>query len=246
MLQRQSINYADIDTALASAPLTGSYATARQKGGLKMAGNTDVLTATKFRSRFVEYAMQTNRPGAKPRRNPKTNTPFTYQEAIDYADSVQGFVDGGTSVLKQETLSVGTAVHEAIHKTAKNSGFSYSFGFHGNEGATEYFTQHVCTHNGLGCRTSVYRAELRAIEAFLAVTGLDPAILAEAYFVGGARPLEAALGKPIVDAWAKEMKQGNLGVAKARLKRAIRKHGLPAAAPAPAPAPAPSPAPGNP
>ena len=58
-------------------------------------------------------------------------------------------------------------------------------------------------------------------------TGLDPAILAEAYFVGGGAPMEAALGAKVVAAWAKEMKAGHLSLATQRLKRAIAKHGLP-------------------
>jgi Domain of unknown function (DUF4157) len=235
IIQRQeNRNLAEADQALANTALLNTnllkdFIIKRQtEKGIKLEGKTEVLDPEAFKLRYITYLMRPGHPDG-PRINSKTNTPYNYAEATEKADSVGGFADGTKIVLKyQENSAVmlHNAIHEAIHQQSTVSGYK-TLGFNVNEGTTEFLTRYVCRDQSLDCGSGEYEAQYQAVKDFVALVNLDLGTLAYAYFLFGEGPLKTAVGVEVFEAWKQGMKIGEGTSALWRVKRAIKKHGLP-------------------
>jgi hypothetical protein len=96
---------------------------------------------------------------------------------------LNGFQDGGTVFVNQQTTSPTTTAHEMLHMNTA-AGFRSSMGETINEGATQYLAVKALTAAGVTMPAVIpYADELALVRALVDMVGEDRLI--QAYFNGG-------------------------------------------------------------
>jgi len=133
--------------------------------------------------------------------------PKTLQRFVE-GTQLQGLTIGDTAYVRDDALGVGNEYHEALHRFSKPA-VQMLFGFHFNEGVTEYFTRIVTEslQEKVVRDTETYGAQLRGVKALLDQNVINHDLLANAYFGGQVGVLcdhfdEAVKGRLSLQAYA--------------------------------------------
>jgi hypothetical protein len=172
---------ADVDAYLKASPFFKALVEAKFKGGTKAEGHVHIDTPAQFLTAWTAYA--------KARTNPDTGSTFTDAEARAWEPTVNAFRDGTEIHVHQDRGEPATTIHESIHLFSDDT-FKATFGFSGNEGATELWTKKVCAEQKL-TRGDFYPNEHKSVKKLADKVGEDA--LAAAYFQGKVTELEAAV-----------------------------------------------------
>lgn len=173
---------------LDGVPLIKDSIEEKIKGGLRVVGHLQVHNDANFDSHYIKYAQKFI--------NPQTRKPYTAEEARADAPSTMGFRDG-ERIYVRERAGVGTVTHEAIHLYSHDT-YKNTVRGDANEGTTEYFTQMACRQYGVE-RAGTYGPQVAAVAKLARAVGDD--VLANAYFKGDVRALEAAVEAIKPGAW---------------------------------------------
>jgi hypothetical protein len=183
--------------AAGTAPATGTAAT----GAMSLATAQQVLTQSYGGMTTIvpgNIVLLADRPATwtrydevnRGRNNPYANRPWQDGDAQQYIPGLDGFADGGTVYVNQQTELTTATAHEILHNNTAGD-FRSTVGETINEGTTEFLAKKAVVAAGIPLSTTAvaYPTQVSFVEKLIALVG--EGTLTSAYFGGAGILVEA-------------------------------------------------------
>lgn len=176
----------EVDAFLDASPFFKKMVADAVKAGKKAEGHVHIWTKAEFLTKCEAYLTG--------KKNPNTGTPFTADQAKEFAKNVNAYQEGTEIHVNEERGEAATTIHESIH-LFQDDKYLNKVGFNVNEGTTEFFTKKLCAEQSPAIpRGDFYPDQYKSVKKLIEYIG-GPDLVAAAYFSAKLAELEAAVDK---------------------------------------------------